>query len=61
MLKIDLRKACLFSNTFHFIENLCAIIDHLEFDKIFQLPKHHSQTFLLQIKIKNLRLSSMAR
>ena len=53
MLKIDLRKACLFSNTFHFIENLCAIIDHLEFDRIFQ-NIYHSE---FQLKKENISTS----
>ena len=53
----DLHKACPFSNTFRFIENLRAINDHLKFnrsfkntypselqlkkEKVFQFPKHH--------------------
>ena len=54
--KRDLHKACLFSNTFCFIGNLCTINNNLEFDrnfkniypselssksKTFKLPKHH--------------------
>ena len=34
--KSDLRKAILFSNTFRFIDDLCAINDELEFDGDFK-------------------------
>ena len=53
MLKRDLRKACFFSNTFHFIENLCAINDHLEFDRVFQ-NIYHSE---FQLKKENVSTS----
>ena len=34
--KRDLLKARFFSNTFHFIEDLCTIKDHLKFDRNFK-------------------------
>ena len=34
--KRDLCKACPFTNTFCFINDLCAINDHLEFDRNFK-------------------------
>ena len=63
--KRDLRKARFFSNTFRFIDDLCAINDHLKFNrnfticiiqsynskrKTFQLSNHHFYTFLLKWK-----------
>ena len=47
MLKINLRKAYLFNNTFRFIDGLCVISDHLEFDinilRIYILQSYNSK------------------
>ena len=50
--KRDLRKARLFSNTFCFIDDLCAINDHLEFDRNFK------NTFPSELQIKKENIST---
>ena len=73
--KGDVRKLRLFSNTFRFIDDLCVINDHLEFDRNFKniysselrLNKENistSEASFLDLSIiteKNLRLSPMIR
>lgn len=60
MLKKDLRKTHLFSDTFRFIDHMCAISDHAEFDKNFK--NIYTSEFRLKKEdrsiIKNLRLSA---
>ena len=74
--KINLHKASIFCNRFHFTEDFCAIIDHLQSERNFeniytsklQLKKEITSnleaSFLdlpIKSKIKTIRLSSIIR
>ena len=48
----DLRKARFFSNPFSFVEDMCAIYDHLEFGRNFK------NIYPLELKFKKEKISS---